>query len=80
MYNCHKVKHWGLAQLQGELDLVVNHFLTVNQCSEKVLTKHLQKAQQLFEKRNKITNWKLDMSYLKTIHFEKLYDKYNNKE
>lgn len=78
--NCHKVKHWGLAQLQGELDLVVNHFLTVNQCSEKVLTKHLQKAQQLFEKRNKITNWKLDMSYLKTIHFEKLYDKYNNKE
>lgn len=74
---CHKVKHWGLAQIRGETDLVVQHFLEVNKCTEQNLIEHLQKTQQLFEQRNLITDWKLDMSYLKTIHFEKLYDKYN---
>lgn len=42
--NCHKVKHWSLAQSQGELDLVVNHFLTVNQCSEKSFNKTFTKG------------------------------------
>lgn len=74
---CHKVKHWGLAQIRGETDLVIQHFLKVNNCTEQDLIQHLQKTQQLFEDRNLITDWKLDMSYLKTIHFEKLYDKYN---
>jgi len=45
--------------------------------TEQDLIQHLQKTQKLFEKRNQITDWKLNMFYLKTIHFEKLYDRYN---
>ena len=75
--NCHKVKHWGLAQLRGEQDLVINQFLKVNQCTEPDLVEHLIKTEELFKQRNAITDWKLDMSYLKTIGFENLYNKYN---
>lgn len=74
--NCHKVKHWGLASLNGEIDLVVNHFLKVNNCTEDILKQHLLDSKNLWETRNQIQNWNLDISYLSSIGLNQLYEKY----
>lgn len=75
---CHKTKHWGLAQLRGELDIVVNQFLKVNKCTEQELHEHLIYTSKLFDLRNHVDKWKLDISYIKEIGFESLYNKYKD--
>lgn len=65
---CHKSKHYGLAQLQGFEEMVIEHMCLVNRVNEEDVLTEVDKAFKQWDKRNQI-QWKLDISYLE------LYDK-----
>ena len=75
---CHKVKHPGLAQLNGETDIVLKQLMKVNEISEAEAKEYLGMAWELYFKRSLIT-WKLDISYLentlKEFNEKPWYDK-----
>lgn len=76
--DCHMVKHIGLAQIQGKFILAQNHFCKVNQCDGVVLDEAMQEAYEMYHIRSDIDDWKLDISYLKEIGFDDIYNKYKN--
>tara|TARA_B100000497_G_C7504352_1_gene307683 strand:+ start:221 stop:670 length:450 start_codon:yes stop_codon:yes gene_type:complete len=61
--NCHKVKHPGLAQMKGELNIVVNQLMKVNDMSIKEAMSYLTDSFDIWRERSK-HDWKLDISYL----------------
>ena len=61
---CHATKHFGLAQIQGKLDLVFNHFMKINNFSQKKAQKEIEKSFKIWEERSK-KQWILDLSILK---------------
>jgi 5-methylcytosine-specific restriction endonuclease McrA len=61
---CHHVKHIGLAGIlakQGKLDFnkVINHFCSVNGCSEKEYREHVKNAFAIWRERS-LFQWKQD--------------------
>ncbi|XES77819.1 MAG: HNH endonuclease [Candidatus Bathyarchaeia archaeon] len=61
---CHHIKHIGLAGIlanEGKLDYtkVVKHFCSVNSCSEKEFTKHVNEAFSTWSKRSQ-HQWRQD--------------------
>lgn len=75
--DCHMVKHIGFAQLQGKYDAAVNHFRKVNnQKTDDLFNKKMQEARESYIRRSEITDWKLDISYLKDIGFEDIFYKH----
>jgi 5-methylcytosine-specific restriction endonuclease McrA len=62
---CHKVKHAGLAQTNGEEELVINHLMKVNDTGRTKAKNYLKKCFEQWEERNKI-NWETDISYVKS--------------
>lgn len=68
--NCHKAKHFGLAQINGESNLIINHLMKVNNLKKEIIIQHIVDSFKIWSKRS-IINWNLDISYI---------DKYIDKE
>ena len=62
---CHSVIHIGRTQLIGQEDVAIKHFMRVNKCSYADYIKALGEANAVHQRRNKVDEWKLDLSYLK---------------
>ena len=76
--DCHMVKHIGFAQLNGMYVDALLKFCEVNKCDRTQFHKALGIARKQHYRRSKITDWKLDISYLKKIGFEDIYNKYKD--
>ena len=63
--DCHSVIHIGFTQLKGNEERAEKHFMEVNECSYAQYRKALSEANELHRKRNEVSEWKLDLSYLK---------------
>lgn len=62
---CHSVIHIGRTQLVGDEDRAIKHFCFVNKCTYADYIKALARANELHRKRNEVSEWKLDLTYLK---------------
>ncbi len=62
---CHSVIHIGRTQLLGDEDRAIKHFCFVNKCTYADYIKALGRANELHRKRNEVSEWKLDLTYLK---------------
>ena len=63
---CHRVKHIGLAQLEGyrgnlAFEKVIEHFMQVNNCDRTTFKKNCDEAFALFEKRSK-HQWTIEIN------------------
>ncbi len=63
--NCHEVAHIGRTQLIGRGMDAMEHFMTVNQCSQIEFHQALGEANEQHKQRNKIEDWTTDISWLK---------------
>ena len=61
---CHKTVHISRTQLVGDFDRACKHYQKVNDCSYTQMREDLGKANQLHQKRNKVSEWVLDLSWL----------------
>jgi ribonuclease HI len=61
--NCHKTKHVGLAQMNGEIDIVINQLMKVNQWDYDKSVEYIHKSFDVWKKRSQ-HQWELDISYL----------------
>jgi len=62
---CHKVKHIGLASVNGEFEEVRTHLMKVNQWPQQsTADAYIARAFEIFEERSR-HEWTLDISYLK---------------
>lgn len=62
--SCHNTIHFGLAQLRGLQKEAIEQFIKVNECSMLDFKGELMIASINFERRSKITDWKLDLSLI----------------
>ncbi len=62
---CHETVHIGRTQLMGREAEAAAHFCKVNGCNYAAYRKALGKATEDHLRRNRIAEWKLDLSYLK---------------
>src|SRR5665213_3542260 len=62
---CHKCQHPGLAQINGEFEDCVKHYMAVNKVSEKEARKDFNEAFKVWQERNE-TDWELDIKNLPT--------------
>lgn len=60
---CHKVKHSGLAIINGEEDIIVNQLKLINDWEDEDVYKYLGEVFAIFEVLSTI-NWELDLSFL----------------
>ena len=63
--DCHKTVHIGRTQLVGNFDKACEHYQKVNGCSYAQMRKDLGEANALHQKRNAVSEWKLDITWLK---------------
>lgn len=63
--SCHEVIHIGRTSLMGNEKSASEHFMKVNGCSYAEYRKALGEANEAHIRRNKIAEWKLDISWLK---------------
>ena len=63
--SCHEVIHIGRTSLLGGEERACAHFMKVNGCSYSEYRKALGEANEVHRRRNKIPEWKLDLSFLK---------------
>ena len=63
--DCHSVIHIGYTQLKGNEERAEKHFIKVNGCSYADYRKALGEANELHKLRNGVSEWKLDLTYLK---------------
>ncbi len=63
--DCHSVIHIGYTQLKGNEERAEKHFMKVNGCSYVEYRKALGLANEVHKRRNEISEWKLDLTYLK---------------
>ena len=63
--DCHSVIHIGYTQLKGNEERAEKHFMKVNGCSYAEYRKALGLANEAHKRRNEISEWKLDLTYLK---------------
>ncbi len=64
-HDCHAVIHIGRTQLKGDIARAESHYMKVNECSYVEMRKELGIANEIHCRRNKIPEWKLDLSYFK---------------
>ena len=62
--SCHEVIHIGRTQLLGGEERACAHFMKVNGCSYAEYRKALGEANDNHRRRNRIPEWKLDISWL----------------
>ena len=63
--SCHEVIHIGRTQLMGNEERACDHFMKVNGCNYAEYRKALGEANEEHRRRNRVPEWKLDLSYLK---------------
>ena len=63
-HQCHSVIHIGRAQLMGEEDKAIKHFMRVNKCTYADYIRALGEANATHQRRNRVGEWKIDLSYL----------------
>ena len=63
--SCHEVIHIGRTQLMGREREAKAHFMKVNGCTYAEYRKALGEANEAHRRRNLITEWQLDLTYLK---------------
>lgn len=61
--HCHKVKHAGLAQINGEEELVLRKLMEVNNMSEIAAIDYLSESFYIWEQRS-VYDWTVDLTYL----------------
>ena len=64
--SCHQVKHIGLAGIQGNYDIAVDHIMSVNNWNRHEAEMHINEAFDTWRLRNE-HNWTLDIAWLKYI-------------
>ena len=64
-HSCHSVIHIGRTQLMGEEDKAIAHFCKVNGVKYIDYIRALGEANRIHARRNKVAEWKIDLSYLK---------------
>ena len=62
---CHGVIHIGRTQLMGREKEASEHFMKVNNCTYAEYRRALGEANEAHRRRNKIPEWKLDISKLR---------------
>ena len=62
---CHEVIHIGRTQLLGGEERAAEHFMKVNGCNYAEFRKALGEANEAHRRRNQVSEWSLDLSYLK---------------
>jgi hypothetical protein len=72
--DCHSVIHIGYTQLKGNEERAEKHFMKVNECNYAEYRNALGKANELHKKRNQVSEWKLDLTYLKKFVIEEKDD------
>ena len=60
---CHKTKHYGLAQLNGETDIVHKQLKKVNLMDDNDIKVFVEKHIKLWNQRNNI-DWNIDIDYI----------------
>jgi hypothetical protein len=60
---CHKTKHVGLAQINGEINIVINQLMKVNNISKDEAINYIQESFDIWKERSN-HQWKLDISYI----------------
>ena len=60
---CHKCKHPGLAQINGETNIVIAQIMKVNEMTKKQAEKYLEECFKTWKERSK-HNWTLDIKFL----------------
>lgn len=60
---CHKVKHFGLAQINGEAELAMEQIMKVNQINEEECKKYLHNVFVIWFERSRY-KWTLDITYV----------------
>lgn len=60
---CHKVKHAGLAEVNGELDIVYTQLMKVNNITLKDAKKYVIKSFEVYKKRS-IPTWTTNIDYI----------------
>ena len=68
--DCHSVIHIGRTQLVGDEQRAEKHFMKVNNCSYADFRKELGKANEKHIKLNAVSEWKLDLTWLKRFIIE----------
>ena len=63
--DCHSVIHIGYTQLKGNEERAEKHFMKVNDCSYAEYRHALGRANEIHQERNAVSEWKLDLTYLK---------------
>lgn len=63
--NCHEVIHIGRTSLMGNEERACEHFMEVNGATYAEYRKALGEANAEHARRNRIPEWKLDLSYLR---------------
>lgn len=63
---CHMVKHIGLTQIKGKMDIAIKHFMSVNKCSKSDALNYISGSFKIWEKRSN-KEWKLDISHIESI-------------
>jgi 5-methylcytosine-specific restriction endonuclease McrA len=64
--NCHMVKHFGLAQIQGKGEQAAAHFCRINKLPRDFLDLYLEISFEQWSKRSR-QNWEVDISYLENL-------------
>ena len=65
--DCHSVIHIGYTQLKGDENRAIDHFMKVNNCSYADYRKALGAANEEHKRLNKVSEWRLDLSWLKRV-------------
>ncbi len=65
--DCHSVIHIGRTQLLGNEERAEKHFMKVNNCSYSEYRKALGIANDIHKRRNLVSEWRLDLSFLKKL-------------
>ena len=63
--DCHSVIHIGRTQLKGDFERAEDHYIKVNNCTYADFRKALGQANDKHKQLNLVSEWKLDLSYLK---------------
>jgi hypothetical protein len=63
--DCHSVIHIGRTQLVGDEERAEKHYMKVNNCSYSEYRKDIGEANEKHRRLNLVSDWKLDLTYLK---------------
>lgn len=61
--NCHKVKHPGLAEINGEMDIVINQLIRVNDMTKNEAVNYISDSFRIWRQRNNF-EWEVDISFV----------------